>query len=94
MCAGVGNARGRTTTVVGRGEKGSAMGAYSDTPSSRQVADLLREVTGLMREVKQLNRTADRIQEQLSSAGLALYFVGLLSLTAGVLYLFGRAAAS
>jgi hypothetical protein len=63
------------------------MGAHSDTPSSRQVADLLREV-------KQLNRTADRIQGQLSTAGLALYYVGLLALFLSVMFRVARVAVS
>jgi hypothetical protein len=50
----------RTTTDVGRGEKGCAVGASSDTPSYSQAERMLDELRSMRRTIEQLERTMTR----------------------------------
>jgi hypothetical protein len=91
--ADVRDARVRTTTVVGRGEKGCAVGASSDTPSYTQADRLLTAI-------EQLDRNVERIQRQLEAAGsffryagfVVLYVALLIPYLAGITTLVRRAA--
>jgi hypothetical protein len=76
--------QGRTTTVVGRGEKGCAVGASTDTPSSWQVHDVLTELRGIA-------RTLERIRSQLELAG---FLTLMVLLTGGVLALIATAVSA
>ena len=59
--------------VAGRGEKGCAVGASSDTPSHYQGEQILSELR--------------KIREQLSTAGWAATMVGIFAVYAGILIL-------
>jgi uncharacterized protein (DUF4213/DUF364 family) len=73
------DARGRTTTAVGRGEKGCAMGAYTDPPSRHQADQILQELRELHRSFNDLKSNLGLAAIYVVSVGL---YIGLLVLLA------------
>jgi hypothetical protein len=58
----------RTTTDVGRGEKGCAVGASSDTPSHSQAAQVLDELRSIRRTIEGLERTMTELPSRTARA--------------------------